>query len=72
MKILNLQNKLAIAGLKYVESKVKKAYEKSCHGDWNALKDIKFLDNVETFYIHWAVFEALAYNLKAYQEEETE
>ena len=68
MKLINFENILAVKGLQYAEAKVKKAYEKSCEGNWDSLKDIKFLDNLDTYYIHIAIFEALARNLIAYKE----
>lgn len=48
----------------------KKAYKKSCHGDWDCLKDIRKIDTLESYYIHQTVLECLLNNLRGYSEEE--
>ena len=63
MKLINFENILATKALKYAENKVRNAYNKSCQGDWSSVKDIKFLDNIETFYIYQTILECLLHNL---------
>ena len=58
-------------GMRYAEERVKRAYTKSCHGDWDSVNEIKFLDTLETFYIYQAVLEAILHNLASYEREET-
>lgn len=59
-----------------IERQVKKGYQKALSGDWSAFDEIEFLNHVDTFYLHWALFEVFAFNLKAYlrevEDDETE
>lgn len=55
-------------GLLETDLIVKDAYIKSIHGDWNALQDIKVLNQVGLFWIYQVASEAILTNLTNYYQ----
>lgn len=49
-----------------IECTIRSAYEKSCHGDWSAIDDIRKSRDINTFYIYQVAMEAIFNNLKNY------
>ena len=65
----NKDVELLVDHLWNLNTKVKEAYEKSCKGDWSCLKDLEFLKWMGCFYTHWAINEALTFNLLNFAED---
>ena len=61
-----MEEKPIMVNLNAINETVKKAYKKSCFGDWSALDDMDIFDELGAFYVGQAIRETLIRNIDSF------